>query len=132
MRFGATILLTGTLIACGGGSQDVCQQSISVAQDESNKIKSCGADNTMAQAGVTTLEAEEQSCETGLTKCSPAELSDLQDAVTCLGSEVAMMQCNWLTEPDPSSDPAVQSWEAAVMNCTAKLNGLSVAACRGG
>ena len=125
------ILMTGTLMACGG-SGDVCQQSESLLQSEANKVQSCGsdagADESLILADLTNVQ---QNCETDLKSCTAADMSALSGAVSCEQSLVSTIQCQWFLEADTTTDPSFVAYQNATTTCEAKTANVS-AACGGG
>ena len=136
MRRFATTAIMGALMACGGGGGDTCQQGVSLLQSEDAKIKSCGdspneeATENAVAADITSAQTDEQSCETGLKSCTPAEMSTLSSFVSCEQSVVAELQCTWFTEADVTTDPSYQKYQSDGNACLAKLDSVS-AACKG-
>jgi len=124
VRTRIVILITGTLMACGG-SQDVCQEAVSIFQSESNKIQSCGGDDSTAMAELATLQSAEPSCEASLKNCTAAELSAVNSYLSCLQQTVSNIQCQWFTEADAATDPSYVAWQNSVTACETDIANVS-------
>jgi hypothetical protein len=128
MRFSAMmILMTGTLMACGG-SGDVCQQAESLDQAQADKVKSCGADNSTILADLATLQ---QTCETNIKSCTATDISAYSSDISCQQSLDSTVQCQWFTEADASTDQSFETYETASTNCDAKVANVTAACANG-
>ena len=124
MRQCLTLMIPCLLIACGG-SQDVCQRSLSLLQAEDAKVKSCGGDDSSLVADIAAVQGGEQICEASLKNCTSADLSSINSALDCQGSLDSTIQCKWFTEMDATNDPTFQTYETNSQTCTAKAQGVT-------
>ena len=117
MRRSVTMITLGFLMACGG-SGDACHQVLSLAQNEVNKVDSCGGDATAEKAAIVGFEdGGLQNCEANIKNCTPADLNAVERALNCDQALLSSATCKCLTEADPVSDPTCQQYVIDAFSC---------------